>query len=46
MPKNVGIKSKPAIGFGAVVAAILVLPAVARTKFNKPLDAGARRKHV
>ncbi len=46
MLKNVGIKTKLAAGFGAVVAIILVLLAIAYTNFNKLSDASQWDKHT
>ena len=46
MFKNLGIKTKLAAGFGAVVAIILALLAMAYTNFNKLSDASQWDKHT
>ncbi|MES2164859.1 MAG: methyl-accepting chemotaxis protein [Pseudomonadota bacterium] len=46
MLKNLGIKTKLAMGFGAVVAIILVLLAMAYTNFNQLSDASQWDKHT
>ena len=46
MLKNLSIKTKLAIGFGAIVAIILVLLTAAYVNFSKLSDAGAWDKHT